>query len=83
MGPSLINEITRRLDPPREAANSDDEDEDDADSLFQSTHPDAFVTHLHPSECTSVMLAMKALVGGFVQWSPNKKLGRHCQISIT
>jgi origin recognition complex subunit 3 len=63
--------------------DDDEDDEDDEDSLFQSGHPDAFVTHLHPSECTSVMLAMKTLVGGFVQRSPDKKHGRYPQISIT
>ena len=87
MGPSLVDGVVRRLDPPPEENNSDDNEEDgdedeDEDSLFHSTHPEAFVAHLHPSECTSVMLAMKALVLGFVQRPPNNNRGEYSRISI-
>ena len=83
MGPSLVDGVVRRLDSPPEENDSDDNEEDeDEDSLFHSSHPEAFITHLHPSECTSVMLAMKALVSGFVQRSPNNNHGKYSRISI-
>jgi origin recognition complex subunit 3 len=67
-GPSLLHEITARLDP---------ENDGPEDSFMEtspppsSSHPDTFVTHLFPADRPNIMACMKSLVGGFVDRSPD------------
>ncbi|TFY63732.1 hypothetical protein EVG20_g6195 [Dentipellis fragilis] len=61
-GSTFVNEIAQRMERPI----FEDEDEMEADDT-----PSAYITHLHPSDCTTVMNAMKALVLGFVEQSPD------------
>ncbi|KAA1471924.1 hypothetical protein DENSPDRAFT_929928 [Dentipellis sp. KUC8613] len=61
-GSTFVNEIAQRMERPV----FEDEYEMEADE-----GPGAYITHLRPSDCTSVMNAMKALVSGFVVQSPD------------
>ncbi|KIM92135.1 hypothetical protein PILCRDRAFT_810149 [Piloderma croceum F 1598] len=66
-GPSLLHEITTRLDPD----NDGSEDSSMEASPPSSSHPDTFVTHLFPADRPNIMACMKSLVGGFVDRSPD------------
>jgi origin recognition complex subunit 3 len=66
-GPSLLHEITIRLDPD----NDGSEDSSMDASPPSSSHPDTFVTHLFPADRPNIMACMKSLVGGFVDRSPD------------
>lgn len=58
-GSSFFNDIANRLDG--------DDNPEDEESRVTETH----VTHLHPSDCSTLMSAMKTLVMGFVDKPPD------------
>ncbi|TFY76641.1 hypothetical protein EWM64_g7371 [Hericium alpestre] len=59
-GSAFVNELATQME-------SGDEDSEDQDA----DHPSAYVVHLRPPDCPNIMSAMKALVTGFVERSPD------------
>jgi hypothetical protein len=62
-GPSLLNDITCRL-------NNQEMDDD-----TETPQPDAFMTHIYPTDCSNITLTMKTLISGFVKIFPNGENG--------
>lgn len=58
-GSSFFNDIAKQLEG--------DDNPEHEDSRITETH----VTHLHPSDCSTLMSAMKTLVMGFVDRPPD------------
>lgn len=72
-GASLLHEITIRLDPDNDL-NAASESISEASSHNTST-PEAYVTHLFPTERPNILACMKALILGFVDRSPDGLVG--------
>jgi origin recognition complex subunit 3 len=53
-------------------------EDDESESPLQR----AFITHLFPSECTNIMLSMKALIGGFTKHATAGIAKRGVKISL-
>ncbi|KDQ56641.1 hypothetical protein JAAARDRAFT_36119 [Jaapia argillacea MUCL 33604] len=68
-GSSLLNDVTRVLDPSRNRRDGDDMDVDAESDDEHRRH--AFIGHLYPPECSSITSTMKSLVTQFVDRSPD------------